>query len=463
MPHRPIRTTLAQVIGPLSGLLLCAVLMANEQSFATGATAGLTLWVAIWWVFEALPIPVTSLLPIALFPALGILTPQEVGQSVGSPLILLLMGGFILSRGMQRSGVHKRLAMALLSAFGGGPRAVVFGFLCTAALLSMWISNTATALMLLPIALAALGDTASRTLRVCVVLAVAYGCSIGSLGTPIGTTPNLVFMDAFREASGQEIGFVQFMKWGLPVVAVLLPLAGLVLTWGLPQTQLRATQQLGPWHSIEIRTLMVFGATALLWLTRREPFGGWSTWFGMPGANDASVALTAVVAMFLIPSGRERGDRLLDWDTARDIPWGILLLFGGGLCIARAFDRSGLSDLIGAQLAALIADWPLYLTMLLLALGVTFLTELTSNTATAALLMPILGGAAVAANMPPIVIMLPAAMSASCAFMLPVATGPNAVVFASGEVRILDMIRRGFALNLLGAVAVSGLVWSYQS
>ena len=424
-------------------------------------TAGVTTWVALWWVFEALPIPVTSLLPIALFPALGVLSARDVGAAVGSPLILLLMGGFMLSQAMQRSGVHRRIALSLLHAFGGGARAVVCGFLCTAAMLSMWISNTATALMLLPIALAALSNVESRRVRVAVVLAVAYGCSIGSLGTPIGTPPNLLFVDAYRDATGQDISFTRFMGWGLPVVVTLLPMAALVLVWRLPAVRVQAHEQTGAWSSMERRTLVVFGATALMWMTRREPFGGWSHWLHLPGANDASVALLAVVALFLLPSGKRPGDRLLDWDTARDIPWGILLLFGSGLCIARAFGESGLSALIGGGLAAVIRELPLAMTLLATALGVTFLTELTSNTATAALLMPILAGAAIAADLDPLVIMLPAAMSASCAFMLPVATGPNAVVFGSGQVRIADMVRHGVFLNLFGALTISALAYVF--
>lgn len=451
--------------GPSAGALMFLTLVAAGQPTDLALTAAITLWVGTWWVFETLPIPVTSLLPIALFPALGLLSAREVGAAVGSPLILLLMGGFMLSQGMQRSGVHRRIALSLLRVFGTRPRGVVLGFLCTAAALSMWISNTATALMLLPIALATLSAVKDRGVRVCVVLAVAYGCSIGSLGTPIGTPPNLLFIDAYTSATGMEISFTRFMGWGLPVVACLLPLAGLVLTFRLPETDIGLSAKTGAWRAIEIRTLMVFAATAVLWMTRREPFGGWSTWLGLPGANDASVALLAVVAMFLIPSGRSsgdhRGDRLLDWDSARDIPWGILLLFGSGLCIARAFENSGLSDVIGAALAAQIQALPLLLTLLAMALGVTFLTELTSNTATAALLMPILAAAGTAAGIDPLLVMLPAAMSANCAFMLPVATGPNAVVFGSGQVRIIDMARRGVVLNLLGALAISALAWTF--
>ncbi len=453
----------ALIAGPLVGVLAGLALAQSGQPTAAAITAGITLWVAVWWVFEALPIPVTSLIPLALFPALGILTPAQVGAAYGSPLILLLLGGFMLSQAMQRSGVHRRLALIMLRIFGGGARAMVFGFMVAAALLSMWISNTATALMLLPIALAAMEDVADRRLRVAVLLGLAYGCSIGSLGTPIGTPPNLVFVEVYQQATGQDISFTQFMIWGLPVVFLMLPVAGAVLVFGLKSTQVGAIAQPGNWRTAEVRTLIVFGVTAALWITRKEPFGGWSAWLNLPGANDASVALLAVVVMFLIPSGERKGDRLLDWPTARNIPWGILLLFGSGICIAKAFTGSGLSELIGGTLANAITQWPLYFTLLIVAFSVTFLTELTSNTATASLLMPILAAASISADIDPLLIMLPAAMSASCAFMLPVATGPNAVIFGSGQVRIIDMVRKGLVINLIGVLVIATANYLYAA
>ena len=454
---------IALIAGPLSGLVAGLTLTQLGHPAPMAITACITLWVALWWVFEALPIPVTSLLPLALFPALGILTPAEVGAAYGSPLILLLLGGFMLSQAMARSGVHRRLALMMLRAFGGGARAMVFGFMSAAALLSMWISNTATALMLLPIALAAMEDVPDRRLRVAVLLGLAYGCSIGSLGTPIGTPPNLVFMEVYQQTTGLDISFSQFMLWGLPVVYVMLPVAGIVLTFGLSTKHVCTIAGVGDWRRAEVRTLIVFAVTAALWITRKEPFGGWSAWLDLPGANDASVALLAVVVMFLVPSGEHKGDRLLDWPTARNIPWGILLLFGSGICIAKAFTASGLSELIGGTLASAIEQWPLYLTLLIVALSVTFLTELTSNTATASLLMPILAAASISAGIDPLLIMLPAAMSASCAFMLPVATGPNAVIFGSGQVRIIDMVRKGVVINLIGAVVIATLNFYYAA
>ena len=441
--------------GPAAALLLLIWLVQTGASTPIALTAAVTLWTASWWVFEPVPIPVSSLIPIALLPLLGILTPKQVGAAYGSPLILLLLGGFMLSQGMQRSGVHRRIALMMLQAFGGTSRAMVFGFLVAAGLLSMWISNTATALMLLPIALAALEPVGDRRIHISVLLAVAYGCSIGSLGTPIGTPPNLVFIEIYQQTTGVEISFTDFMRAGLPVVALMLLLAGFILTRGTPRIPVELPEQQGAWRSGEIRTLLVFGVTALLWITRREPYGGWSAWLGLNTANDASVALLAVVAMFLIPSGDQKGERLLDWNSASSIPWGILLLFGSGICIAVAFVETGLSAIIGDAIASSISNWPLLLTLIAVCLAVTFLTEMVSNTATTTLLMPILAAAGVGADIDPRLIMLPAAMSASCAFMLPVATGPNAVVFGSGRIRIIDMARKGFWLNLTGVAVIT--------
>lgn len=449
-PAEPTKTRrLATWLGPLVGLLVGLLLRGNGLDAAIAITAGITLWTATWWVSEAVPIPVASLIPLALLPLLGVLTPAQVGQAYGSPLILLLLGGFMLSQAMQRSGVHRRLALKMLSLFGGSGRALVFGFMTAAALLSMWISNTATTLMLLPIALAALQGLPDRKLQIAVLLGIAYAASIGSLGTPIGTPPNLIFMQVYNTTTEAEISFSHFMRWGLPVVLTALPIVGWYLSRGIAAGVKTELETPGRWRPIEVRTLIVFAITALLWVTRTEPFGGWRAWLGVPTANDASVALLAVVVMFLVPSGEKPGDRLLDWVTATKIPWGILLLFGSGIAIASAFATSGLSQLIGGTVAQTITQWPLVLTIAVAALSVMFLTEITSNTATASLLMPILAAAGVEAGLDPRVIMLPAAMAASCAFMLPVATGPNAVVFGSGKISVGEMARQGFGVNII--------------
>jgi len=447
---------IALVSGPILALVLGLALANIGQTPEVCWTAAVTLLCAIWWIFEALPIAVTGLLPIAIFPLVGVLTPAEVGQAYGSPLILLYLGGFMLSMAMEKSGAHRRLALEMVNLFGGGSRGVVFGFMAAGASLSMWISNTATSLMLLPIALAVLERTKDQRLKVALLLGVAYGCNVGGIGTPVGTPPNLIFMEVYRETTGVALSFVDWMRWGIPVVVILVPLIGLYLTRGLDRTERLELPQVGDWRVEEKRTLIVFALTAIAWITRGEPFGGWSGLLNLPQANDASVALVAAIALFLIPSGK--GDRLLDWETAARLPWGILILFSGGICIARAFGSSGISQVIGEALAAL-SGIPILLLFAVLCLSVTFLTEITSNTATTALLMPILAAAAVGASVDPRLLMVPAAMSASCAFMLPVATGPNAVVFASGHVSIRDMARAGLALNFLGAIVLTGVCY----
>tara|TARA_R110002110_G_scaffold240244_1_gene456361 strand:+ start:6909 stop:8288 length:1380 start_codon:yes stop_codon:yes gene_type:complete len=442
---------------PLAVALALLLLQAgySEDIAIVGMVA---IWCVLWWVFEPVPIPVTSLLPIALLPLLGVLTPAQVGQAYGSPLILLLLGGFLLSKAMEHSGAHRRIAIGMVRLVGANSgRRLVLGFMIAAAVLSMWISNTATTLMLLPVALAVLEATdRRRELAVPLLLGVAYAASVGGIGTPIGTPPNLIFMQIYEQTTGAAISFSQWMGWALPVVLVMVPLMALLLTRNLSgpiAVELPAT---GHWRSEEKRVLLVFGLTALAWVTRSEPFGGWQAWLDLPQANDASVALLAVVVMFVLPNGK--GARLLDWERASTIPWGVLLLFSGGICLASGFVASGLSDVMGQWLAGM-TDMPVWLLLLLICLVVTFMTETTSNTASTTLLMPVLAAAALAADIPPELIMVPAAMSASCAFMLPVATAPNSVVYGSGLITTAQMAREGFLLNLLGALVISTLCY----
>ncbi|HEY7776009.1 MAG TPA: DASS family sodium-coupled anion symporter, partial [Kineobactrum sp.] len=378
----------------------------------------------------------------------------QVGQAYGSPLILLLLGGFLLSKAMEHSGAHRRIAIGMVRLVGANSgRRLVLGFMVAAAALSMWISNTATTLMLLPVALAVLEATDQRReLAVPLLLGIAYAASVGGIGTPIGTPPNLIFMQVYEQTTGSVISFSRWMGWALPVVVLMIPLMALVLTRGLPRSVTVQLPDTGSWRSEEKRVLMVFGCTALAWVTRSEPFGGWQSWLDLPHANDASVALLAVVVMFLVPNGK--GARLLDWERASTIPWGVLLLFSGGICLASGFVASGLSDVMGNWLAGM-TDIPTWLLLLMVCLMVTFMTETTSNTASTTLLMPVLAAAALAADLPPELIMVPAAMSASCAFMLPVATAPNSVVYGSGLITTRQMAREGFMLNLLGALVIS--------
>ena len=444
------------------GLALASLTALGLDQAGHGGDIAIVGFVAVlcvtWWVFEPIPIPVTSLLPLALLPMLGVLTPAEVGQAYGSPLILLLLGGFLLSQAMEYSGAHRRIAIGMVNFFGAdsGLR-LVLGFMAAAAILSMWISNTATTLMLLPVVLAVLEASPDKErLAAPLLLGVAYAASVGGVGTPIGTPPNLIFMQVFEETTGQSISFTTWMSWAVPVVLVMVPAMALILTRNVRGSLSVSLPQVGAWRTDEKRVMLVFGLTALAWVTRSEPFGGWKTWFDLPQANDASVALLAVVLMFLLPNGS--GGRLLTWERAVKIPWGVLLLFGGGLCLAKGFVNSGLSELLGRAFGE-VASLHIYLVMLLIALLVTFMTETTSNTASTTLLMPVLAAVALNADIPPELLMVPAAMSASCAFMLPVATAPNSVVYGSGMFTVARMAREGVALNFLGAGVISTLCY----
>jgi sodium-dependent dicarboxylate transporter 2/3/5 len=398
------------------------------------------------------------LLPLAVLPLLGVLTPAEVGQAYGSPLILLLLGGFLLSKAMEHSGAHRRIAIAMVRLFGASSgRRLVLGFMTASALLSMWISNTATTLMLLPVALAVLEATKHKAeLAVPLLLGIAYAASVGGLGTPIGTPPNLIFMQVYEQTTGEDISFTQWMGWALPVVILMIPAMAFILTRNLGGAITVQLPDVGRWRTEERRVMMVFGLTALAWITRGEPFGGWSQWLGLPQANDASVALLAVVVMFLVPNGK--GERLLTWERAVTIPWGVLLLFSGGICLAKGFVSSGLSELMGVWLSDM-TNIHSFALIVIVCLAVSLMTETTSNTASTTLLMPVLAAAALAAGIAPELLMVPAAMSASCAFMLPVATAPNSVVFGSGLVSTARMAREGVLLNLLAVAVISSVCY----
>ena len=445
-------------VGLLSAILVGIGTWLFGHSGNIAVTAAVIVVCAIWWVFEPIPIPVTSLIPLAVFPMCGVLTPEQLGACVGNRLVLLMMGGFMLSMAMEQSGTHRRLALNMVGLFGGGAssRRLVFGFMAASAFLSMWISNAATVLMLLPIVAAVVEKSTDHQLKVALLLGIAYSASVGGIVTPIGTPPNLVLMSVSSETFGKEYSFTEWMIWAGPIAAVMLPLIGVWLTRGLSSGASLQMPAVGKWRREEKVTLTVFAVTALLWITRQEPYGGWSQW--VPEANDATVAMLAVVVMHVIPNGR--GQTLLTWESAVKIPWGVLLLFAGGIAIARACIESGLSQQLGESLGA-ISDLPLILMIGVVCLAVTFLTEVTSNTATATLLLPILAATAVATGIDPRLIMIPATISASFAFMLPVATPPNAIVFGNGALSVQDMMRQGLVLNLLGVVVVTVVCWFF--
>ncbi len=430
-----------------------------DNKFALAITAAVAVICITWWVFEPVPIPVTSLLPLTIFQISGVLTANEIGQSYGSPLILLLLGGFILSKSMERSGAHLRLALFMVNLFGNtSSKQLVLGFMVAAAMLSMWISNTATTLMLLPVALAVANQAKDKNLAVPLMLGIAFAASIGGIGTPIGTPPNLVFMQVYEQQFDKNIGFTEWMRWGMPVVLCMIPLTWLWLTRKLNYTGGFEMPDVGQWSSTEKRVMLVFALTATAWITRKEPFGGWSSWFNLPNANDASVALIAVILMFVIPDGKKQNETLLDWKTASTIPWGILLLFGGGIALAKAFGVSGLSTNLAENLSSL-ATLPIIVMIFAICLGVTFLTETTSNTASTVLLMPVLAATAIGSNIDPKILMIPATISASCAFMMPVATAPNSIVYASGLFTTKTMASEGVVLNICGALIITALCY----
>lgn len=428
---------------------------------AVALTLAITLWIALWWVFEPIPIPATSLLPFVLFPVAGVLTHKQAAASLGSHVILLLMGGFILAKGVEKSGLHRRLAYSLLRSTGqrAGPR-LVLAFMLSGALLSMWISNTAACLVLLPIALAVIAQLKQAELAPPLILGVAFSCNLGGIATLVGTPPNLIFAGIYESFAGREYSFMSWSKTGLPVLFIGLPLVCLWLTRNLRNGPVVSLPEVTELKSQERRVAMVFGFVVLLWVFRLEPFGGWSQWFSLPLAGDSTVALLGVLLLFVIPAGSSdksgRTERLLDWETAVDIPWGMLLLFAGGITVATAFQESGTAALLGDALKG-VMHFPPVLVVFCICLAITFLTEITSNVATTTLMMPVLAAAGVAADVPIEILMVPAAMSASCAFMLPVATAPNAIAYGTSQVTVTRMIREGFVLNILMAVVITAV------
>ncbi len=448
-------------LGPILAILFTLGLRQIGLEDKAAIAAGITMLTVIWWVTEAIPIAAASLVPFALLPVFGIVDHKTISSAFGSHVILLLMGSFMLAKSLEKSGAHKRLAVYMIRLVGvSSGRRLVFGFMLAAGFLSMWISNTATTVIMLPIALAILAGIDNPKLRIALILGIAYASSVGGIGTPIGTPPNVIFMGLYEELTGKSFSFLQWMKIGVPVVLVSLPIMALWLTRNVKLEANIELPEIGPWRIEERRTLFVFGLTALAWMTRKEPFGGWAGAFDTPLVGDSTVALFAVVVMFLVPNGKtnERGERerLLDWDTARDIPWGLLLLFAGGIAMAKGFTASGLSDMLGDWLSSLSNLEPI-LMILTICLVVTYLTEITSNTATATLLMPILAAAGIATGIEPALLMIPATMAASCAFMLPVATAPNALAYGIGGISIRDMVREGAVLSFVISVVV-GLI-----
>ncbi len=470
-----------RLVGPLAGLALALAIWISTGTLSpAGKVAALATTMAVLWMTEAVPLAATALLPLVLFPLLGVASSREAAVGYADPAIFLFLGGFLIARVVEDTGLHRRIAIGIVGAVGERPRQLVLGFMLTAALLSMWISNTATALVLLPVVLAVTrpalerGDAAGRTFATALLLGTAYGASIGGVATPVGSPPNIIFLAQLRAAYPDlEIGFARWMMLGLPFVALFLPLAWWWLCRGLdPRAQLgegtaalaEARGRLGPMSRDEKLAAALFAVAGLGWIFRSSihigPLNvpGWADLFGGGKVvHDAVVALAVALVAFFLPSAQRPGERLLTWSSASKIAWGLLLLFGGGIALARGFQSSGLSAALGGMFQRLEGA-PILLLVVLLTLAVVFLTELTSNTATTTVMMPILAALALALHVSPMLVMLPAALAASCAFMLPVATPPNAVVFSSGAVPLRDMLRAGLFLNLVGTVLITALV-----
>lgn len=472
---------------PLLAILLAIVVYLGGLPAKAAICAAAAALCALWWIFECMPIAVVGLVPLAVFPTTGILTEADVAGAYGHPMILLLMAGFFLSAAMENVGAHRRVALTMVHLVGGASgRRLVLAFMLATGGLSMWISNTAATLMMVPIALAVLSQSQAPALRGPLLLGIAYSASVGGMSTPIGTPPNLIFMGQIEALFDIRVGFGQWMRVALPIVIVLIPLVWWWVTRGLPSGPKLEVPHPGPWRRSEIRVLSVLGLTALAWIFRTGPYGGWSAWIpwvgddGQPLIGDTTVAIIAAITMFVCPAGdppaeqptdqsgagsqaaaprpRLLAPRLLEWPRAAKIHWGILLMFGGGVALARGFEASGLSAAIGEQLRVFQAAPPL-LIILAVCLLVTFLTEITSSTATSSLMLPILGGLAVATDMTPQSVMIAGTISASCAFMLPVATAPNVIVFAAGGIRTDEMARMGLALNFMAAAVIAVTCW----
>ncbi len=462
------------VIGILLFLIPLVVPAPIGMSLTAWHTAGIALLLAAWWATEVLPIPITSLLPLLLFPALGVMTMADSAAPYARPTIFLLLGGFIIATALARWNLHRRLALNILARVGDNPSAIIGGFMAATALMSMWISNTASAIMMIPIALSLAREIVRdksakhQGFVLCLVLGIAYSASIGGLGTPIGTPPNLFVVGFMRDTYNIEISFLTWMMFGVPTVIAMVPVAWFVLTkWAYPfnlsdapVAQEMIADELKAMGSIstpEKRVALIFALIAAAWILRVPIQVNLAI---MPWLNDAMIAVGGAVLLFMIPSGcsNEKGTALLDWDSADKIPWGVLLLFGGGLSLAAAVKASGLAVWLGEAMSGLGA-MPLILIILCLVALVIFLTELTSNTATTATLLPVLGALAATTGIDPMMLFAPVALAASCAFMLPVATAPNAVIYSTGEVTIPQMANAGFRLNLIGVIVVTLLAY----
>lgn len=479
------RSVISFILAPLLSLFLIFFTETDPDNKLVGYTLAVALLMAVWWITEIVPLAVTSLLPVALFPLLGIMDGQDVSATYFNHVIFLFLGGFIIALAMQRWGLHRRIALKILLFTGISPGRIMLGFMLATAFLSMWISNTAATMMMIPILISiiskleeSVGKSQVHHYSIGLLLSVAYSASIGGIATLVGTPPNLSFARIFNIyfPDAPEISFARWFIFALPIAVVFIAIIWTYLflifrpargNWTIInretfRSQLRA---LGPMHFEERVILAVFVLVALFWLFRSNIdlgfilIPGWAEIFPVSSyINDGTVAIFMAVWLFIIPSQREPGQRIMTWETARALPWNIVLLFGGGFALASGFKESGLSAWFGEQLVW-VADYNPLVIIFVIALLMTFLTELTSNTATTEMILPILAGIAISTQTNPLLFMIPATLSGSMAFMLPVATPPNAIVFGTSRLRVAQMARNGLILNLMGAVVITLMMY----
>ena len=479
---RNLKQKIGLWLGPGAALGLLFFVDLVPDNAAVTRTAAVAVLMAVWWVTEAIPIPVTSLLPVALFPLLGIMNGRAVATTYFNDVIFLFLGGFIIALAMQRWNLHRRVALWTVRLIGAGPRRIVLSFMLATAFISMWVSNTATAMMMVPIAISVIiqfresdpgGDV--RRFAVPLLLGIAYSASIGGMATLIGTPPNLVLVKVFAISfpGAPEITFANWMAFALPlsVTFVMIAWVSLVLLFmprrlTLPGRELfeEEYRKLGKVSYEEKIVLGLSFLLGLLWLFRLDmrlgavTLPGWSSLWPVPDViDDGTVAITVALLLFLIPARSSKGC-LMNWATASKLNWGIVLLFGGGFALAAGFKDSGLSAWVADQMAGLSSVGPV-LQVTGVCTVMTTLTEFTSNTATTQIVLPLLASLANATHIHPLLLMIPATLSASCAFMLPVGTPPNAIVFGSGELRMADMIKAGIVMNVIGVVLITGLMF----
>lgn len=453
-------------LGPLLFVVVYFLMRPAGLPLAGTAVLAATAWMAVWWTTEAIDIAVTALLPIVLFPLLGVLPAAEITKSYGHYLVFLFLGGFIIATAVERWNLHRRIALFIIALIGGGQRGIVLGVMLATAFLSMWISNTATSVMMLPIGMAIVAQLADdpatvvdehRQFGKALMLAIAYAASIGGMASLIGTPVNAVLLGQVQTVFGVSLGFVDWLRIGLPVSVVLLVICWWYLTrvafhlgkesfsGGRAEIK-RLQRELGPMGREEILVSVVFVLTALAWIFRKSLLAPL-----VPGINDAVIAMLGATVLFLLPARGERA--LLTWEEAVRLPWGVVILLGGGFALAAGFTAGGLGEYVGENLTVPEAVGPL-LILAVVVVAVNFLTEITSNVATTSMLLPVLAVAAGPLGVPPAALMVPATLAATCAFMLPVATPPNAVVFGSGYLTIPDMVRAGFRMNMISIMIV---------